>query len=159
MERSGERSGASVVIDRATVADADAVTALVQRAYERYLPRMSIRPRPMEADYRQVLEERECWAARSGADLAGVLVLGPEERSLLLENIAVDPARQGQGIGGRLLDLAEQRARELGLPVVRLYTHVTMVENQQLYAARGYVETHRATEAGREAVFYELTLG
>lgn len=154
-----QRSEPDVAIDRATVADTDAVTALVERAYERYLTRMSIRPRPMEADYRQVLGEQECWAARIGSDLAGLLVLEPEERSLLLENIAVDPAWQGRGVGGRLLDLAERRARELGLPVVRLYTHVTMVENQQLYAARGYVETHRATEEGREAVFYELALG
>jgi len=65
---------------------------------------------------------------------------------LLLENVAVHPARQGRGIGRALLDHAETRARELGLSRVRLYTHETMTENLALYRARGYRETARAVE-------------
>ena len=42
----------------------------------------------------------------------------------------------------------------LGLPEVRLFTHVGMTENQRLYERRGYVETHRLQEEAFARVFY-----
>ena len=48
---------------------------------------------------------------------------------LLLDNIAVDPARHGQGIGRRLLDFTEAEARRRGYGAVELYTNEVMVEN------------------------------
>ena len=61
---------------------------------------------------------------------------------------------QGQGLGNRLLALAEDEARRLGLPEVRLYTNVTMTENLAYYPRRGYVETHRAQQYGFHRVFF-----
>ena len=42
-------------------------------------------------------------------------------RLLLLENVGVLPAAQGRGIGARLLALAEEYARGLGLGEIGLY--------------------------------------
>jgi ribosomal protein S18 acetylase RimI-like enzyme len=64
----------------------------------------------------------------------------------------------GHGIGGQLLALAEERAHLVGRDVVRLYTHVSMVENQRLYERAGYVETGRRSEDGLVRVFYEKHL-
>jgi len=56
-------------------------------------------------------------------------VLLPEPNYLLLDNIAVSAARQGLGLGRRLLAFAEAEALRRGYREIRLYTHQTMVEN------------------------------
>jgi hypothetical protein len=45
-----------------------------------------------------------------GAAIAGIIVLLPTTNYLLLDNIAVSPARQGLGLGRRLLAFAEAEA-------------------------------------------------
>ena len=77
---------------------------------------------------------------------------------LLLENVAVLPAAQGRGIGGRLLGLAEQHARSLGLGEIRLYTNEAMTENLAYYRRHGYTETHRAGQDGFRRVFFRKLL-
>ena len=69
-----------------------------------------------------------------GSVIAGIIVLLPATDYLLLDNIAVSPARQGSGLGRRLLAFAEAEALRRGYAEIRLYTHQTMVENQRLYA-------------------------
>jgi ribosomal protein S18 acetylase RimI-like enzyme len=76
----------------------------------------------------------------------------------MLENVAVDPTYQGRGIGRALLDLAERRARELGLPAVELFTHSLMTENQQIYEGRGYVRTAQVDEEGFNRFYYRKDL-
>ena len=77
----------------------------------RTCPRIGIRPAPMDADYVHAVAHDEVWVADGdGPDPAGFVVLCAESDHLLLENVAVDPAYQGRGIGRTLLDLAEQRA-------------------------------------------------
>ena len=74
---------------------------------------------------------------------------------LLLENIAADPADSGRrGSGARLLALAEEQAVAAGIGEIRLYTHVTMTENQAYYPRHGYVETHRGNDEGFDRVFF-----
>ncbi len=109
----------------------------------------------MTADYAALLEAAEVWVA-TGDDRAvlGVLVLRPRPGSLLLENVAVAPRGQRQGIGRALIAHAEQRARDLGLPEVTLYTNERMTENLRLYPALGYIETDRRHDEGFERVFY-----
>ena len=135
--------------------DAPALAAIAERAYAPYVPRIGIRPAPMDADYVQAIAHDEVWVADGdGPDPAGFVVLCDESDHLLLENVAVDPAYQGRGLGRILLDLAERRAVEIGLPEVRLFTHVGMTENQQIYERRGYDETHRLQEEHFARVFY-----
>src|SRR5262249_44062714 len=67
-------------------------------------------------------------------------------------------ARQGLGLGRRLLAFAEAEALRRGYREIRLYTHQTMVENQRLYASIGYEETGRGAEAGYERVFMRKQL-
>jgi ribosomal protein S18 acetylase RimI-like enzyme len=86
-------------------------------------------------------------------------VLLPKPDHLLLDNIAVAPERQGLGLGRRLLAFAEAEALRHGYREIRLYTHQTMIENQRLYAAIGYRETGRRTEAGYDRVFMCKRLG
>jgi len=77
----------------------------------------------MTADYAQAARGAQAWVAVEDGQVAGFLVLVAEPGYLLLENVAVLPAAQGRGIGSRLLGLAEEQARSLGLSEVRLYTN------------------------------------
>jgi ribosomal protein S18 acetylase RimI-like enzyme len=60
-----------------------------------------------------------------------------------LDAIAVDPARQGQGIGGRLLDAVNRRADEDDIPIVLL---TLQPRNLPLYERYGYETVCGGTE-------------
>ncbi len=94
------------------------------------------------------------WAAIEDGQIVGFAVLIAKPGYLLLENVAVLPAAQGRGIGGRLLCLAEDHARSLGLGEIRLYTNEAMTENLAYYPRHGYAETHRSEQDGFHRVFF-----
>jgi ribosomal protein S18 acetylase RimI-like enzyme len=77
----------------------------------------------------------------------------PQPDHLLLDNIAVRPDQQGQGLGRRLIAFAEDEARRLAFAELRLYTHEKMVENIALYTRLGFAETGRGHQAGYDRVF------
>jgi ribosomal protein S18 acetylase RimI-like enzyme len=128
---------------RASAEDAAAVAALVDRAYRKYLPRIGRPPAPMVADYSDVIRRHQVWTAEKDDVLIAVLVLVPEENTLLIDNIAVDPSSQGKGVGRRLMAFAESEALRQGFGSVRLYTNEKMTENIALYIRLGYRETGR----------------
>ena len=109
-------------------------------------------------DYPARVSEGVVWVVEEGAVIAAMIVLVPAPNYLLLDNIAVSPARQGLGLGRRLLAFAEAEALRRGYSEIRLYTHETMVENQRLYASIGYEEMGRGTQAGYDRVFMRKQL-
>ena len=145
-------------IRAATAADVSVIGQIVEEAYRHYIPRTGKPPAPMLDDYAARISEGVVWVIEEGSGVAGIVVLLPKPDHLLLENIAVAPARQGSGLGRRLLAFAEAEAMHRGYHEIRLYTHQTMTENQRLYAAIGYEETGRGTEAGYERVFMRKRL-
>jgi ribosomal protein S18 acetylase RimI-like enzyme len=145
-------------IRAATAADARAIADIVDQAYRHYLPRMGKPPGPMLDDYAARVSQGVVWVLEQGGAIAAAVVLLPAPEYLLLDNIAVSPARQGLGLGRQLLAFAEAEALRQGYREIRLYTHQTMVENQRLYASIGYEETGRGSEAGYERVFMRKRL-
>ncbi len=145
-------------IRRATAADADEIVACVDAAYRPYLARMGKPPGPMLDDYREIVRRYPVFVAAGESEVAGVLVLMPGARSILLDNVAVHPKWQGRGFGGRLMEFAEAEARRLGFTGLDLYTHECMVENIARYARRGYRETGRVTEKGYARVYMRKAL-
>jgi ribosomal protein S18 acetylase RimI-like enzyme len=145
-------------IRAATAADVSVIARTVDDAYRHYIARMGRPPAPMLDDHAARVSEGAAWVIAEGDTVSGVIVLLPRPDHLLLDNIAVAPSRQGNGLGRRLLDFGESEALRHGYREIRLYTHETMVENQRLYAARGYAETGRGTEVGYERVFMRKRL-
>ncbi len=144
----------SPVLRIAVSGDADAVRAVVNAAYEPWIPVIGMRPLPLEADYDQLIADcRVTVLVPPDEDrIAGLIVLVPEEEALLIENVAVDPVFQGRGFGRTLLAHAEEAARRAGLRSVRLYTHRLMATNIALYERLGYAVTTRDTHEGRPVV-------
>jgi ribosomal protein S18 acetylase RimI-like enzyme len=95
----------------------------------------------------------------ASAEIIGLIVLVEMPDHLLVENVAVDPGRQGEGIGRELLAFAEERARAAGIDTLRLYTHEKMSENLAFYARLGYEEDERRyVEYGFYRVFLSKRL-
>ncbi|MBW8484691.1 GNAT family N-acetyltransferase [Actinomadura parmotrematis] len=133
----------------AVAADRGPVQDIVDAAYAPWAELIGIRPLPMEADYGALIAAGRVFV--TGAP-AALIVLVPEDGALLVENVAVAPAAQGRGLGRRLLAFAEERARALGLPSLRLYTNALMTSNIALYERLGYRETRRDDIGGRHVV-------
>jgi GNAT superfamily N-acetyltransferase len=74
---------------------------LARAAYQHYVPRIGREPMPMTADYDAAVAGGHAWVAEEGGRIVALLVLEPAADHLLIENLAVDPDRQGSGLGGR----------------------------------------------------------
>ncbi|HEY4473128.1 MAG TPA: GNAT family N-acetyltransferase [Stellaceae bacterium] len=142
------------MIRRARPEDRAAVEAIVRDAYSIYIARIGKPPGPMLDDYAALIAS-EAVSVLEGADgiIAAIIVLLPKADHLLLDNIAVRPDRQGQGLGRQLIAFAEAEARRLGYHELRLYTHAMMTENIGLYTRLSFAETGRGQEAGYDRVF------
>ncbi len=112
----------------------------------------------MQADYTALVAAGMTSVLLRDGMIAAALVLEPHPDHLLIENVAVHPSRQRQGLGRRLMAHAEAEARRLGLDLLRLYTNAAMIENIALYQRLGYRETHRAIEEGRHRVYMDKRL-
>jgi ribosomal protein S18 acetylase RimI-like enzyme len=140
----------------ATPADLPVIRDIVTAAYTRYLDRMDRPPAPMLADYAAEVESGRLWVA--GDPVTGLIELIENAGSLHIANVAVHPAAQGTGLGRRLMEFAEEQARQRGLARLDLYTNEVMTENQAIYARLGYRETARRTEDGYHRVYMDKTL-
>ena len=141
-----------MAIRPASRGDVESVRSLVERAYARWVPVIGLRPAPMDADYGALVEEGDVYVL-ADPDVAGVLVLRPDGEALMVENVAVDPSRQGGGLGPTLLEFAERQAAARGIAELRLYTHELMTANIDLYERLGWTEYDRLAERGFARVF------
>ena len=123
-------------------------------AYNIYVSAIGRKPAPMVADFEPLIAERLVWLAPR----AGFIVMYPRGRALHIENVAVHPNAQGQGVGKRLMDYAEKHAHNLGLDRIELYTNAKMEGPLRLYPKLGYTETDRRYEDGFDRVYYKKRL-
>ena len=133
----------------ATPADVPAITDLVQRAYAPWIAVIGREPRPMSADYEAALGVHRFDLIEADGRLVALIETERHEDHLLVVNIAVDPGRQGTGLGRRLLAHAEDLAAAAGLAALRLFTNARMERNIVLYERAGYrIETREMLETG-----------
>jgi ribosomal protein S18 acetylase RimI-like enzyme len=142
----------------ATSADVPRLTALVRAAYGGYVERLGGPPRPMLDDYATVVRRGRVTVAERDGELAGLVVLDVDDEGFVVDNVAVDPAHQGHGVGKALLKHAEAAARDAGFDSIHLYTHEKMTENQALYARVGYVEYARRQHGSDRLVYLRKRL-
>ena len=107
-------------------------------------PPSSLRDLTPEALTRQA-QVGEIWVI--GAPVACVF-LTPKSGVLYVGKLAVASAHRGQGLARRLMDVAEARARDMGLQALELQVRVELVENQAAFRAMGFVEVARTAHPG-----------
>jgi ribosomal protein S18 acetylase RimI-like enzyme len=118
--------------------DAAEIRALVRAAYAKWVPVIGREPLPMRADYDEALRRHRFDVLERGAEMAAVIETERRDGHLWIENVAVRPDLQGQGLGRRLLAHADALARGLRLPHVRLLTNAAFEANVALYRRVGF---------------------
>ncbi len=146
-----------VVIRAATSTDVNDVAICVDAAYRPYIARMGKPPGPMLDDYHQIIRDHQVLVADVG-QIVGVAVIIKTPVSVMLDNVAVSPNYQGQGIGKRLIVSAQREALNAGAETLTLYTHILMTENIAMYKTLGFTETQRKTVNGFDRVYFEKSL-
>lgn len=92
----------------------------------------------MGADYEAAVREHRFDLLYREGQLAALIETIVLPDHLLIENLAVSPARQGLGLGKKLIAHVEDLAAALGFAEVRLYTNKLFAENIAFYARLGY---------------------
>lgn len=121
--------------------DADEIRTVVRAAYQRWVPIVGREPRPMQADYAAVVRTHRFDLVEADGRIVALIETEARSDHYWVENIAVLPERQGQGLGRALLALADELAQAAGFSELRLLTNGKMTTNRRLYASVGYVET------------------
>ena len=132
----------------ATSADAERVRDLVRAAYAKWVSLIGREPRPMTADYDHAVRAHRIDLLYVGAALAGLIETDLREDHLWIENVAVAPDRQGQGLGRRLLAHAERLAADAGRGELRLLTNAAFAANVTLDDRVGYAVRLREPHPG-----------
>src|SRR5258708_10647007 len=99
------------LIRKATAEDTACIGRIARAAYAKYVPRIGREPAPMVADFAaEVAAGRVVVIGTAGA-VDGYMIAWPETDAYFIYNIAIDPARQGEGLGGQLMGPAVREAR------------------------------------------------
>jgi ribosomal protein S18 acetylase RimI-like enzyme len=149
-----------IALRRAGPTDAPAIAALVNAAYAKWVPILGRKPMPMLVDYDRAVIDHRIDVAEAAGNLAALIETNAAPDHLFIENIAVAPAQQGQGLGVSLLEHAEALARRSRLDTLRLLTNGLMQTNIGLYQRHGYFITHIEERApGWSVVHMTKSLG
>jgi putative acetyltransferase len=133
---------------RADLRDASAVAEVWLRARKANIP--AVPPSIHDDDdvrgwfAEVVLPTLETWVADDAGTIVAVLVLEPG----WVDQLHVDPDRQGQGIGARLLEVA----KALNPAGLDLWTFQTNVRAQRFYRRHGFVEVARTDGDNEEGL-------
>ena len=99
-----------------------------------------------EADIAAKAESGEVWVV--GSPPVACMFLTLQQDSLYLGKLAVSATQRGNGLARALIDVAETRAKALGLAAVELETRVELLENHAAFRALGFVEVGRSAHPG-----------
>jgi GNAT superfamily N-acetyltransferase len=153
-------SGFTIILRLATSDDVAAIRDLVRAAYAKWIPAVGREPLPMRADYERAIREHRIDLLDLNGSVVGLIETMLREDHLWIENVAVTPDRQGQGLGRRLLAHAESQAAASGRAELRLLTNAAFGGNVALYGALGYrIDREEPFKEGGVTVYMSKRIG
>jgi GNAT superfamily N-acetyltransferase len=99
------------MIRRATEDDVARIAAIAHAAYIKYVPRIGREPPPMLADFAAEIAAGHVVVIEVARAVEGYLISWPKMEAYFIDNIAVDPAHQGLGLGRQLMEHAVREAK------------------------------------------------
>jgi GNAT superfamily N-acetyltransferase len=142
----------------ATYADLDAILSLISQSFAPHHDIIGDWPGPRPDALLAATGRGEVILVEADRNLIGLLWTFPDADALIVNLVAVAPAWQRQGIGARLMAIAEALAREKGQGILRLNTAAGLAGNLDFYVHLGFIETDRRVERGFERAFLEKHL-
>ena len=130
----------STSVRLALLNDAESISRLVNLAFS--AERMFIAGDRTNPDgIRDLFAKGEFLLLQNGGTLLGCVYLECRGTNTYLGLLAVDPAKQGSGLGSQLMSAAEERCRGAGQHAMELTVVNRRVDLLRFYGKRGYVET------------------
>ena len=130
---------------QALPSDHDGADRVLRAAFTPYVGKLG---REVGPDFNSRLgasiERGDVYLAVDADQVAGVAVTERQEGGLYLDRLAVDPARQGTGLGSWLLVRLEEVARARGVAAMSLFTAEMAAANVRLYQRHGFEIVERA---------------
>lgn len=142
----------------AQAADVAAIRDCAEQAFAQYIEAIGKRPAPMDADFDSQISKQQIFIAQYQSQFAGYVACYPDGTALHLDAVAVLPAFTGLGIGKRLINHVESKAKAGGFQAVELFTNEKMTANLTIYPRLGYQETDRRQDRGYQRVFFRKPL-
>jgi len=126
---------------------ADTITPEIVAAFERLIPQLSSsNPAPTEAELRQIVDSDSTLLLLAEEDsvIVGSLTLAlfriPTGLRAWIEDVVVDSAARGKGVGETLNRFALEEARRRGATTVDLTSRPTREAANRLYQRLGFVK-------------------
>jgi ribosomal protein S18 acetylase RimI-like enzyme len=148
----------SATIRRAGVHDVPAITNITKAAYTKWIAIIGREPMPMTVDYSAAINKNIFDLAEINGAPVGLIEMIDEGSYLMIENLAVLPAHQGYGLGKLLLQHAEQVAKAMAIPEIRLLTNAAFTSNIELYQQHHYVIDREEPFKGGTTVYMSKAL-
>ncbi len=92
--------------------------------------------------------EEVLFLAFAGKQLVGCVFGAHQAGGLYVNKLAVDPNRQGRGIGRSLMHAIEDHARQTAIPALELKARIELTENHRTFAAMGFSITGEHAHPG-----------
>lgn len=123
----------------------DVIYSLMLKAFTPYVQKLGLGaiagPYPwLEA----AIKRGEVYIGLEGTEIVGVVTTSCCGENFIIDQLGVDPAQQGKGIGSWLLGQVEQIARQDNMKNLSLQTAEIMPDLLRLYERHGFKETHKA---------------
>jgi GNAT superfamily N-acetyltransferase len=162
----------NISVRPATDGDAAAIAALRTRAGDHLAKRHGLRPSCVtEKSVLRAIATSRVLVAQTRGVIVATLRLATKKpwaidltyfttvpRALYLHDMAVEPIRQGQGLGRMLVDEAKAQARAWPAEAIRLDAYDAVHGAGGFYARCGFVEVGKVTYRKTPLVYFELLL-
>jgi ribosomal protein S18 acetylase RimI-like enzyme len=147
---------------RASIADIEPILAFQERAYDGNRAIKGVEPLPLSVEYTGLFDYMEFWIEGPREKPEGLVILDPTHEppgdALFIWSIATSPDQRGLGLGNKLLDFVEERARALGRKAVTLVTNNRLTERIDWYLRHDFVITRHETLTDRTVIHMRKNL-
>jgi GNAT superfamily N-acetyltransferase len=141
----------------ATDADVPTIVALIHAAFREYegaIDPPSGAHKESEEKLHAAMQSERAVLALQGEHPVACVLYRPESDHMYFGRLAVLPAHRNRGISAMLIGYVERRARELGLPRVRLGVRVALPHLRARYERLGYRVVEERRHPGYAATTY-----
>jgi predicted N-acetyltransferase YhbS len=146
-----------IVVRPATLADVPTIVALIHAAFQEYdgaIDPPSGAHNESADKIREKMATDQALLALIAGQPVGCVLYRNEGDYMYFGRLAVLPGYRGRGIAAALIEYVEARARELGLPRVRLGVRVALPRLRARYERLGYRVIEERRHAGYAVTTY-----
>lgn len=152
--------GNPLLIRAAQPSEAEAIVALIQRAFGQY--RGKLRPesgalRETAETIRAAMSTDSVLVAERAGRIAGCVSVRRKDGHAYAGRLAVEPMERGVGVGRALMAAVEALAQQMGLDRLRIDVRLKLTENRAFFRALGFVEGAERCHPGfRDPTYVEM---